>query len=347
MGNSPSDAKNGSKSSTPGGQQHSVLADAQAQAQLKQVPQRPVQAQPQPPARPSLADASPAPPGVGVSGILSTHAARRDSANATLQQAFNELDGLREHARQVVAIAEKYVATVNKQQAAQAAEAKVQAQAGGANGNSPDGVDDASALASLLSTLGVAEPVTKQQAGAAWHAALCREVSSSVLPRALPSPTSVITLPDLYCLVNRARGTELISPGDLRKAMALCGGGAGSGASAAYRLKEFDNGVIVMTRASYTDDAMCNTVMQLLSERATAVDPPPSPGNRIVFSLAYITALHAATALSCSLQVARQQLIICERRALLCRDVTVEETRYYANEFSCATIRKLYSTSIR
>ncbi|KAI3857613.1 hypothetical protein MKW98_028877 [Papaver atlanticum] len=65
-----------------------------------------------------------------------------------------------------------------------------------------------------LLSVGIASPVTKESAGALYHQQLSRQLADFVkIP--LERAGGMIALIDVYCLFNRARGTELISPVDL------------------------------------------------------------------------------------------------------------------------------------
>lgn len=57
-------------------------------------------------------------------------------------------------------------------------------------------------------------------------------------------------LPDCYCLFNRARGTELISPDDLLAAAKLLP--QSSGERLAFR--QFASGVLVVQSATHSDE---------------------------------------------------------------------------------------------
>jgi len=59
--------------------------------------------------------------------------------------------------------------------------------------------------------------VSKDTAGSNFHAALAKELER-FLATILDKFGGVIGLIDLYCMYNRARGTDLISPDDLKKA---------------------------------------------------------------------------------------------------------------------------------
>ena len=64
--------------------------------------------------------------------------------------------------------------------------------------------------------MGIASPVTRQTAGALFHQQLALQLADFLAPH-LEHARGVMTLPDTYCLFNRARGTELVSPEDLIK----------------------------------------------------------------------------------------------------------------------------------
>ncbi len=60
----------------------------------------------------------------------------------------------------------------------------------------------------------------------------------------------LMPLPDVYCLFNRARGAELISPDDLLAAAQLLGGCAGGRLS----FRRFASGVLVVQSAAHSDE---------------------------------------------------------------------------------------------
>ena len=59
----------------------------------------------------------------------------------------------------------------------------------------------------------------------------------------------IITLADVYCLFNRARGTELISPDDLVQAVELF-----TGYGAGMHARTFSSGVVVVQSDSHDDN---------------------------------------------------------------------------------------------
>jgi ESCRT-II complex subunit VPS36 len=65
--------------------------------------------------------------------------------------------------------------------------------------------------------------------GARFHLELARQLADFLLAGPLKNAGGLLPLADVYCLFNRARGTELVSPEDLLTAVKLfekVGGGA-------------------------------------------------------------------------------------------------------------------------
>lgn len=58
------------------------------------------------------------------------------------------------------------------------------------------------------------DPVTKQTAGSSYHVLLARQLADFLL-KVLATSAGMIMLIDVYCMFNRARSTELVSPDDV------------------------------------------------------------------------------------------------------------------------------------
>ena len=63
-----------------------------------------------------------------------------------------------------------------------------------------------SELTSYLLQIGISSPVTRESAGSHYHTELSKQLCDFCL-KVMPRVGQMITLPDLYCLFNRARGT--------------------------------------------------------------------------------------------------------------------------------------------
>ncbi len=69
---------------------------------------------------------------------------------------------------------------------------------------------------SYLLSAGISSPVTKEThgSGSTYHKELGKQLSQ-FLAQPLKDTGGILTLSDVYCLFNRARGLELVSPDDL------------------------------------------------------------------------------------------------------------------------------------
>lgn len=118
----------------------------------------------------------------------------------------------------------------------------------------------------------------------------------------------------------RARGTELVSPDDLRTAVDLF-----AELKLPITLRTFPSGAKVVQDASCSDEAVCDKVMTLLHAVAAAAEVPDLGGG--------LTATKAATDWQLPMAVATEQLLLAERSGLLCRDDGPEGLIFYRNFF--------------
>jgi ESCRT-II complex subunit VPS36 len=95
-----------------------------------------------------------------------------------------------------------------------------------------------------LIAMGITSPVTRASAGVRFQQELARQLAD-FLAAPLAKAGGVMMLPDVYCLFNRARGTELVSPDDLIQACDAFpqvkqqeegGGGEGAGRRGSLRM---------------------------------------------------------------------------------------------------------------
>lgn len=92
--------------------------------------------------------------------------------------------------------------------------------------------------------------------GAVFHQELARQLCDFLLPilrgerigqQNVLSDKHMLTLQDVYCIYNRARGTDLISPMDLMKACKLF-----QPLGLPLRIRVFESGVIVVQTGELT-----------------------------------------------------------------------------------------------
>ncbi|KAG8363753.1 hypothetical protein BUALT_Bualt19G0055000 [Buddleja alternifolia] len=179
-------------------------------------------------------------PVVGVSGILRKEQEMWESTDKSLQDAFQDLNALMSKAKEMVMLAEKM---------------RLKLLSGSSNqtsGTNDDEMGTKEEMQDWLLSVGIVSPVTKESAGALYHQQLSRQLADFVkIP--LERAGGMINMIDIYCLFNRARGTELISPDDLLQACSLW-----EKFDVSVMLRKFDSGVMVIQSKTHSDDEGCS-----------------------------------------------------------------------------------------
>lgn len=112
----------------------------------------------------------------------------------------------------------------------------------------------------------------------------------------------MMTLTDAYCLLNRARGTDLLSPADLRAAAELLGTSPLL-KPLGIALRRFPSGLQVLQRADFSEDAAAGRIERLLLAREKAAA-----------GAAFLTAIDLAAQWKAPLPIAQQLLLVRARR---------------------------------
>ncbi|XP_028103093.1 vacuolar protein sorting-associated protein 36 [Camellia sinensis] len=240
-------------------------------------------------------------PVVGVSGILRKEQEMWESTDKSLQDAFQDLNALMSKAKEMVLLAEKM---------RQKLLSGTNNQASSANDEEMGSKEE---MQDWLLSVGIASPVTKESAGALYHQQLSRQLADFVkIP--LERAGGMINLIDIYCLFNRARGTELISPEDLLLACSLWGK-----FDVPVMLRKFDSGVMVIQNKSHSDEEVFSRIKVLVLK-------PDALRTGI-------SASDAAITLGIAPAMAKEHLLTAESKGLLCRDVSPDGFRFYINLF--------------
>ncbi|OVA13769.1 EAP30 [Macleaya cordata] len=236
----------------------------------------------------------------GVSGLLRKEQEIWESTDKSLQDAFQDLNALMSKAKEMVMLAEKMRLKLLSGPTGQASTTDEEM------GSKQDMQD-------WLLSVGIASPVTKESAGALYHQQLSRQLADFVkLP--LERAGGMIALIDVYCLFNRARGTELISPEDLLQACAIW-----EKFDVPVLLRKFDSGVMVIQNKSHSDEEVFARIRALIL-KPDALRMGVSPSD-------------AARTLGIAPALAKEHLLTAESKGLLCRDVSPEGFRFYINLF--------------
>ncbi|XP_057798344.1 vacuolar protein sorting-associated protein 36 isoform X2 [Salvia miltiorrhiza] len=239
-------------------------------------------------------------PVVGLAGILRKEQEMWESTDKSLQDAFQDLNALMSKAKEMVMLAEKMRLKLLS----------------GSN-NQTSGAEDeemgTKEMQDWLLSVGIVSPVTKESAGALYHQQLSRQLADFIkIP--LERAGGMINLIDVYCLFNRARGTELISPDDLLQACSLW-----EKFDVPVMLRKFDSGVMVIQSKTHSDE-------EVFARIASLIMKPEALANGI-------SAGDAARTLGVAPAVAKEYLLAAEGKGLLCRDVSPDGFRFYINLF--------------
>ncbi|XP_019449356.1 PREDICTED: vacuolar protein sorting-associated protein 36-like [Lupinus angustifolius] len=238
---------------------------------------------------------------VGVSGILRKQQEMWESTDRSLHEAFQDLNALMSKAKEMVMLAEKMRIQLLSGSSSQA------------NTTGDEQMGSKEEMQELLLSVGIISPVTKESAGALYHQQLSRQLADFVkVP--LERAGGIINLIDIYCLFNRARGTELISPDDLLQACSLW-----EKFDVPVVLRKFDSGVMVIQTKSHSDEQVISKIKML----ATKPDALRSG----------ISASDAAKTLGVAPAMAKEHLMSAESKGVLCRDISPDGFRFYINLF--------------
>ncbi|CAL0303618.1 unnamed protein product [Lupinus luteus] len=238
---------------------------------------------------------------VGVSGILRKQQEMWESTDRSLHEAFQDLNALMSKAKEMVMLAEKMRTQLLSGSSSQA------------NTTGDEQMGSKEEMQELLLSVGIISPVTKESAGALYHQQLSRQLADFVkVP--LERAGGIINLIDIYCLFNRARGTELISPDDLLQACSLW-----EKFDVPVVLRKFDSGVMVIQTKSHSDEQVISKIKIL----ATKPDALRSG----------ISASDAAKTLGVAPAMAKEHLMSAESKGVLCRDISPDGFRFYINLF--------------
>ncbi|XP_045544806.1 vacuolar protein-sorting-associated protein 36 isoform X1 [Salmo salar] len=121
----------------------------------------------------------------------------------------------------------------------------------------------------------------------------------------------MMALTEVYCLVNRARGMELLSPEDLVNACKLF-----ESLKLPLRLRVFDSGVMVVQLQSHSEEEMISSALDNVTDKGS------------------LTAEEFAKLLGLSVLLSKERLLLAEKMGHLCRDDSVEGLRFYPNLFN-------------
>ncbi|XP_041116189.1 vacuolar protein-sorting-associated protein 36-like [Polyodon spathula] len=134
---------------------------------------------------------------VGIVGIERKLEEKRKEMDKNISEAFEDLSKLMEKAKEMVELSRSIASKIKDKQ-----------------GDITE--DETIRFKSYLLSMGIANPVTRETHGSGthYHMQLAKQLGE-ILLAPLEEQGGMMALTEVYCLVNRARGMELLSPEDL------------------------------------------------------------------------------------------------------------------------------------
>jgi ESCRT-II complex subunit VPS36 len=258
----------------------------------------------------------------GVSGIIRRHHEEMSNVDKVSKDALSDLDALMKSARDVVEIVQRYAKYAQeKHDQRESLEgdycdaSEISSNTGPSGGfETMSEKGERNEMESILLSIGIVSPVTKYSAGRRYHHELSRELADILLQnKLLERLGGMVTLTDLYYIVNRARGTELVSPDDFLKAAESI-----DKIKVGIRYKCFKSGVKVLHLASLSTEVICQQLLEICR------------GNDDSYG---INAGIVSRQLNVTLIVAKEYLLQAESDGTLCRDESTAGLYFFENKF--------------
>lgn len=234
---------------------------------------------------------------IGVAGIIQKMKDNQKVTNDTMTEAFHDLNNLMMKASEMVKIAESISQKIIKDKAMENSSEQNQ-------------------LKELLLDLGISNPVTKKSigTGSRYYQELAKQLANFTI-KLMDKHGNVMTLPDIYCLYNRARGVELVSPEDLYKACNLF-----SKLQIPLNLRRFKSGLLIIESAGKSDDETIKQICNYIKDNSNN-------------NTKGINSIEISKELKIPVILANEYLELAEYSNQICRDETLEGIYYYINLF--------------
>ncbi|XP_025780060.1 vacuolar protein-sorting-associated protein 36 [Puma concolor] len=229
---------------------------------------------------------------VGIVGIERKLEEKRKETDKNISEAFEDLSKLMVKAKEMVELSKSIANKIKDKQ-----------------GDITE--DETIRFKSYLLSMGIANPVTRETCGSGtqYHMQLAKQLAG-ILQAPLEERGGIMSLTEVYCLVNRARGMELLSPEDLVNACKML-----EALQLPLRLRVFDSGVMVIELQSHKEEEMVASALETVSEKGS------------------LTSEEFAKLVGMSVLLAKERLLLAEKMGHLCRDDSVEGLRFYPNLF--------------
>lgn len=254
----------------------------------------------------------------GIGGIMRRQEQTVQNMDQLTKIALSDLNHLIEKAREVVSTVQRYAQTIQESSASASEKDETMSE-------TSTQINERYEIENIMQDIGIISPVTKLSSGRSYHKQLAREICDILLTKdRLLRLGGIITLTDLYCLINKLHGTDLVSPHDLVKASECV-----ESLRLGIKMKVFPKSevkVLQLTSStpakgdSSQDAEFTNQILRLI-------------GSSPYYRENGATSSEINQSLNLSYLVVKELLYVLEQQQKLCRDDSVEGVRFFINEF--------------
>ncbi|CAD7080989.1 unnamed protein product [Hermetia illucens] len=225
----------------------------------------------------------------GIGGIERAIEAKQKATDDSIAIAFQDLKALMAMAQDMVSISKSISSKIRERKGEISEDETVQ-------------------FKSYLMSMGIDDPVTRESftSNTEYFKSLARQICEMILDP-MEEAGGMMSLADVYCRVNRARGLELLSPEDLLNACKFLDG--------PIKLRTFPSGAMVLQLESQDEEIIAKEVGEKVEEAKS------------------LSVEDLAKILGISILLSKEHLLAAERLGIVCRDESIEGLRFYPNLF--------------
>ena len=182
--------------------------------------------------------------GLGMDRVKNMVREKLETQQKMIAGAFTDITSLRQNAEQMIAIASQIRSKIT---------------------NNPNNKSENDEINSILSKIGFIDPITKEVAGSEYYVKLGEQINQFFMDYFSKNPeTKALTLIDAYCLYNRARTGNTISPKDMRQAIKQLTDGK---VIHQIIIKNFNNEMIVIQTPEFSGKNILVLIKKFMHEK--------------------------------------------------------------------------------
>lgn len=182
--------------------------------------------------------------GLGMDRVKNMVRGKLETQNRIIQGSFTDIHSLRQNAEQMIAIASQIRSKI---------------------ANNPNNKSENDEINSVLSKIGFIDPITKEVAGSEYYVKLGEQINQFFMDYFAKNPkTKALTLIDAYCLYNRARTGNTISPKDMKQAIKQLTDGK---VMHDIIIKNFNNEMIVIQTPEFSGKNILALIKKFMQEK--------------------------------------------------------------------------------